>query len=270
MSNDSEPTVTHYSQYYPQGVKRVLTSGGSAFIGEIDDSTVFKYSLAPGVEVNRLEAERKILEIVGRHERIIALKGFSEEGIYLERAVNGTIADYILDPDRSPSLRQRLLWCRELAEAIVWIHARRVLHCDIQPTNVLLDEELHIKLSDFQGRHLSENGEILLDGWACESCRFSCPRDDAFDADITTDLFALGCTIYFIMVGHAVFPDIINGEDDWHEKVEHRFVTKQFPQDQHACSTVTLKCWQKEYQNAAEIVRDLVALEEQYQIEEAK
>jgi serine/threonine protein kinase len=261
MSNDSDPTVTIYQQYCPQGVKRVLASGSSAFIGEIDDSTVFKYPLAPGGEMNRLEVERKLLEIVGRHERIIGLKGFSEKGLYLERALNGTVADYILASDRSLSLRQRLLWCREVAEAVAWIHARRVLHCDIQPTNLLLDKELHIKLSDFQGKQLSENGEVLLDGWSSEPCRFYCPRDDPFDANIKTDLFALGCTIYFIMVGHAVFPDIIDGEDNWHEKVEHRFVSRHFPHDQHACSTVTLKCWQKEYENATAIVRDLESLE---------
>jgi serine/threonine protein kinase len=261
MSNDSDPTVIIYQQYCPLGVKRVLASGSSAFIGEIDDSTVLKYPLAPGGEMNRLEVERKLLEIIGRHERIIGLKGFSETGLYLERALNGTVADYILAPDRSPSLKQRLTWCREATEAVAWIHARRVLHCDIQPTNLLLDTNLHIKLSDFQGKQLSENGEVVLDGWTGEPCRFYCPRDDPFDANIKTDLFALGCTIYFIVVGHAVFPDIIDGEDRWHEKVQHRFVSGQFPQDQHAFSTVTLKCWQKEYETATEIVRDMESLE---------
>ncbi|OAL45464.1 kinase-like protein [Pyrenochaeta sp. DS3sAY3a] len=261
MSNDSDPTVTIYQQYCPPGVKRVLASGSSAFIGEIDDSTVFKYPLAPGGEMIRLEVEGKLLEIIGRHERIIGLKGFSETGLYLERALNGTVADYILTSDRPPSLKQRLTWCREATEAVAWIHARRVLHCDIQPTNLLLDTELHIKLSDFQGKHLSENGEVVLDGWSSEPCRFYCPRDDPFDANIKTDLFALGCTIYFIIVGHAVFPDIIDGEDGWHEKVEQRFASQQFPQDQHACSAVTLKCWQKEYETATEILRDIESLE---------
>ncbi|KAF1912219.1 kinase-like domain-containing protein [Ampelomyces quisqualis] len=261
MSNNSDPAVTIYQQYCPCGVKRVLASGSSAFIGEIDDSTVFKYPLAPGGEMDRLEVEGKLLEIIGRHERIIGLKGFSETGLYLERAQNGTVADYILTSDPPPSLKQRLAWCREASEAVAWIHARRVLHCDIQPTNLLLDKELHIKLSDFQGKQLSENGEVVLDGWSSEPCRFYCPRDDPFDASIETDLFALGCTIYFIIVGNAVFPDIIDGEDRWHEKVEHRFVSRQFPRDQNVCSSVTLKCWQKEYDNATEIVRDMEALE---------
>ncbi|KAI9703301.1 MAG: hypothetical protein M1836_007867 [Candelina mexicana] len=261
MANDTEPNVTIYQYYCPPGVKRVLASGSSAFIGEVDDSTVLKYPLAPGGEMTRLQVEGKLLKIIGRNERIIGLKASSETGLYLERALNGNLADYMLDSDRFPSLKQRLTWCREAAEAVAWIHARRVLHCDIQPTNLLLDKELHIKLSDFQGKRLSENGEVLLDGWSSEPCRFYCPRDDPFDANIKTDIFALGCTIYFIIMGHAVFPNIIDGEDRWHEKVEHRFMSRQFPQDQHVCSAITLKCWQKEYVGAQEVVRDFESLE---------
>ncbi|KAL5333747.1 hypothetical protein BJX70DRAFT_380188 [Aspergillus crustosus] len=47
-----------------------------------------------------------------------------------------------------------------------------VIHCDIQPTNLLLDEGLHIKLSDFQGKQLSGDGKVLLDGLSGEPIRF--------------------------------------------------------------------------------------------------
>ena len=262
MSNNNEATVTIYQHYCPPGVKQVLASGSSAFIGEVDESTVFKYPLAPGGDMTRLEVERKLLKIIEPHERIIRLKSCSDTGLYLERARNGNLADYMLESGKPlPSVKQRLAWCREAAEAVAWIHAQRVLHCDIQPTNLLLDEELHIKLSDFQGRQLSEDGEVLLDGWSGEPCRFYCPRDDPFDADVKTDLFALGCTIYFIMMGHAVFPDIIDGEDRWYEKVGDRFTSQQLPQDQHVCSAVTLKCWHKKYESAKELVRDIESLE---------
>jgi hypothetical protein len=82
--DDEGRTVHHCYRYYPPGVKQTLASGRSAWIGEVDDSTVFKYPLVPGGDMTRIDVERKLLEIIG-------LKGFSDTGIYLERAVNGTV-----------------------------------------------------------------------------------------------------------------------------------------------------------------------------------
>lgn len=73
-----------------------------------------------------------------------------KHGLCLERAANGTNPYYLLESGNpTPSTQQRLSWCREAAEAVAHVHSKRVLHCDIQPTN-LLDIELHLKLSDFQ------------------------------------------------------------------------------------------------------------------------
>jgi serine/threonine protein kinase len=116
------------------------------------------------------------------------------------------------------------------------IHGIGVLHCDIQAYNLLLDADLHVKLIDFQGKHVASDGAILPDGLSSEPTRFSYPRDDPHQADAKTDLFALGCTIYFVMMGHAVYPDIVDGSDEWYERVQERFSKQQFPEDLHACS----------------------------------
>lgn len=151
-----KPEVKEYQEYCPPGVKRVIASGGSAWIGEVDETTVLKYSLAPeDTDTSRLETERRLLEIVGHHEHIIKVKGYTDNGwLFLERAINGNLDDYYLRPalpHPPPSLEQRLTWCREIAEAVAWVHRRRVIHCDIQPRNILLDEMLRAKLADFQG-----------------------------------------------------------------------------------------------------------------------
>ncbi|GCB26214.1 fibroblast growth factor receptor 2 [Aspergillus awamori] len=264
----NKPGVKEYREYCPPGVKHVIASGGSAWIGEVDESTVLKYPLAPDNTdvVSWLETERKLLEFVGHHEHIIKVKGCTENGwLYLERATNGNLDDYYLRPaypHPSPSLEQRIAWCREIAEAVAWVHSRGVIHCDIQPRNILLDEGLRTKLADFQGRHVPENGTVLLDGWSSEPCRFYCPRRDPFDADVQTDLFALGCTIYFIMMRHALFPDIADGEAGWFEKIEYRLSTQQFSDDTHSCSDITRKCLYKEYDSADDLLLDLEIVRE--------
>lgn len=261
MSND-ESEVHIYYQYCPPGVRRVIASGTSAWIGEVDESTVLKYPLTLGGDMSRLKLEYEILRKVAKHPRIIGLKYLTSDGLYLERAANGTLHDYIVESNHPPaSLQQRLAWCREAAEAVAHVHSKRVIHCDIQPTNFLLDENLHLKLSDFQGNYISETGNIILEGGSAEPCRFFCPRNDPFHADIKTDLFALGCTIYFIMMGHCVFPDIVDGEEGWDDRVRSRFENAQFPQDSQICSAITSKCWELEYGSAMELLQDVEAIE---------
>jgi hypothetical protein len=70
--------------------------------------------------------------------------------------------------------------------------------------------------------------------------------------------------MYFIMIGHAVFPDIINGEDGWHNKVADRFAKQQFPQDSHAYSVITLKCWLQQYGSAEDVVQEIESIEKNF------
>lgn len=82
---------------------------------------------------------------------------------------------------------------------------------------------------------------MLLDRWNGEPTRFALPRAD-LSSDVYTELFALGCTMYFIMMGHAMYPDIVDGSEDWRERVAERFEKEDFPQDDNACRTIIMKC----------------------------
>lgn len=57
------------------------------------------------------------------------------------------------------------------------------------------------------------------------------------------------------------FPDIVDGEEGWRERVAERFENKQFPQDSYACSSVVSKCWNQEYETAEDVVKELRMVE---------
>ena len=73
--------------------------------------------------------------------------------------------------------------------------------------------------------------------------------------------------MYFVMMGHAVFPDIIDGEDGWYDKVADRFATQRFPQDSHVCSAITVKCWLRQYGSAQDVIREIETIEKHFATE---
>ncbi|KAH8433040.1 uncharacterized protein LDX57_010679 [Aspergillus melleus] len=249
--------VIEIRRYYPPGVSKIIGRGGESFIGLIDESTVLKYPCVPGNRES-IEIEAKILFILGSHPRILASKGLNENGLVLQYASNGNVYERVTS-EPGISFDQKLRWCKQAAEAVKYIHEKGVIHCDINLRNFLLDDNLNVLLADFQGMLKSTHGETLLDGLSRECSKSFMPRIHGDFANVKTDIFALGSAIYFIMLGHEVFPELDNLEDD--EQIASRFQSGQFPTDSHACSMITDKCWRQMYESAEEIIFDITQVQ---------
>jgi serine/threonine protein kinase len=254
----SHITYVEIHRHLPPGVKRIIAHGGGCWIGEVDEMTALKYPHT-GEEMKWVRIEAKILSILGSHPRVVQSKGLTKDGLLLEFALNGNLYDY-LTTHPEVSLERRLAWCIQATEAVAYIHSKRVLHCDIRHDNLLLDANLDLKLADFQGQHFSVDGEILLDALSLESTKAYLPRKPADHASVRTDLFALGCAIYFIMMGHEVFPDLDMSKDE--DEIERRFREGDFPTDLHVCTAITAKCWKQLYLSARQVLTDLEAVRE--------
>ncbi|KAJ5159144.1 uncharacterized protein N7500_008795 [Penicillium coprophilum] len=237
----------------------IIAQGGDHFIGLVDESTILKYPFFPG---NRgsLEIEAQLLDLLYAHPRIIQSKGLTEHGLLLEFAPNGNLSDYITS-DHLITLDQRLHWCQQAAEAVSYIHTKRVIHCDLNTRNLLLDENFDLILADFQGMLKSTDGQTLLDGLSRECSKSFQPRIHGDYADVHTDLFALGSVIYYIMTGHEIFPELDSLEDD--EEILSLFERGIFPSDEqeHVCYYITEKCWKQKYQSAGDVVQDIAQLQ---------
>lgn len=245
--------------WYPDGVQRIITTGGNHYIGFVNDTTILKYPHSKGTGSEGLHAESKMLQQLGHHHRVIAFKGQHEDGLLLEYAPNGSLQSYLEHTDLPVGERVRL--ARETAEGVAYAHQKNVLICDIHVRNILLDAELHIKLCDFQGRLLSSDGEVLISGGASENAESFMPRHDKEYADFKTDIFALGSTIYFIMTGHRPYPEYDTIDDE--TKFEELYLKADFPPlDVRLGGNVVRNCWKGTYDSAAEAADDLMLLEQ--------
>jgi streptogramin lyase len=107
-----------------------------------------------------------------------------------------------LSPDRSLAI------CAQLAGALDAAHARGLVHRDVKPSNVLLDESGHVYLADFGlTRELAEQGAVVGDGRSVGTPAYVAPeqiRGD--DPGAAADRYALGCVLFECLTGQQPFP----------------------------------------------------------------
>ncbi|KAF6234139.1 hypothetical protein HO173_007559 [Letharia columbiana] len=165
--------------------------------------------------------------------------GQRDDGILLERALHGSIAQFLENPTATG--KQKLAWACQATKAVSATHEASVYHCDISVNNLHLDESLTIKLCDFQGQLLRLDGTVDRDGLSRENTKSCMPRTDDDYSYRKTDIFALGFALYYILQGHEPFPDLDPGDDE--EEIKRRFMSGQFPElPSHLMNLVTHKC----------------------------
>ncbi|KAK9941300.1 hypothetical protein M0R45_017909 [Rubus argutus] len=110
--------------------------------------------------VNVQDGEKEFkteLKIIGQthHKNLVRLVGYCDEGqerlLVYEFLSNGTLASFLFG-DEKPSWRQRMEIADGVAKGLLYLHeecSSQIIHCDIKPQNILLDDHYNARISDF-------------------------------------------------------------------------------------------------------------------------
>ncbi|KAG6673956.1 hypothetical protein I3842_15G017500 [Carya illinoinensis] len=131
----------------------VATNGFVEQLGKGSFGTVFKGALSNG--------QRKIaneMRSVGRtnHRNPIRLLGYCHDGfnrlLVYEYMSNGTLSYYLFKSQIKPNWEERIKISLNIARRILYLHEEcetHIIHCDLNPNNILMDEHGCAKLADF-------------------------------------------------------------------------------------------------------------------------
>lgn len=95
----------------------------------------------------------------------------------------------------------------QIAKGLAAAHAQGLIHRDVKPANILLDEGVdRALLTDFGLAHASDDATLTRSGFHPGTPDYMSPeqvRGEAIDA--RSDLFGLGCILYALCTGHPPF-----------------------------------------------------------------
>jgi len=141
----------------------------------------------------------KLVEVLGERRVVHLLQvGWDAEPPYyvMEYLPGGSLADRL--EGRTLSVKDTVTVFREVAEALVYLHGKAILHCDLKPANVLLDDHNQIRLADFGQARLSSDA-----GPAIGTLFYMAPEQTLPGArpDVRSDIYSLGALIYTMLTG---------------------------------------------------------------------
>ena len=121
--------------------------------------------------------------------------------------VNGVALDILLQ--RGPLTEGQCVWVmRQIGQALRQLASKSIVHQDIKPDNILIDNAGNAKLTDLGFARLPL-GKIDWDGFSAGTITYMSPEQargaKGVTVDARADLYALGATIYHAATGQPPF-----------------------------------------------------------------
>lgn len=125
--------------------------------------------------------------------------------IVMEYIKGGTLKDKINREGPLP-LDVTLKIVQEIAGALENAHANHLVHCDIKPHNILINEAGHVKVADFGIARATSSSTITYTGSIVGSVHYFSPEQaKGHTISPKSDIYSLGVVMYEMLTGKVPF-----------------------------------------------------------------
>ncbi len=214
---------------------------------------------------NELKLSRKIIQ-----KNIARMFDLNEE-----KGTHYITMEYVRGEDLKRLIRkigqlsagQALPIAKQICEGLGEAHRLGVVHRDLKPQNVMVDEEGNARIMDFGIARSIESKGITDAGVMIGTPEYMSPEQvEGKEVDLRSDIYSLGVILYEMVTGKVPFegdtPFTIGVKHKSEKPKDPREINTHIPED---LSVVILKCLEKDkekrYQSAAEVRSELENIE---------
>jgi len=157
----------------------------------------------------RFAREARVLAPL-EHEHIVRLYDYGEDGetpfLVMELVEGASLGE--VARGRTLAWEQAAELARPIASALVYAHARGIVHRDLTPGNVLIESATgRVVVSDFGLARLARSStSVTTQGMLLGTPEYWSPEQArGLDSETATDLYALGCLLFWLLTGRTPF-----------------------------------------------------------------
>lgn len=154
----------------------------------------------------------------------------------------------------------------QAAEALSYAHSRGVLHRDVKPSNLMLDDEGRVFVTDFGLCKTADNSSLTAAGDVVGTLRYVPPERFHGRDDARGDVYGLGMILYELLCGRPAFPQRNRAElvqaVTLHAPPRPRKLNREIPEDlETIVLTATAQLPEERYASMEALISDLVAFQ---------